>query len=369
MHMNTLIIDTSYLMYRSYFANPLLTSPSGKPAGAFFGFAKTVISLLEEYRPDALIFATDTPHPTWRHHIHTAYKAGRPPLEDSMRQQIPVILDWCNAITNNVYTCIGYEADDIIYTLAAQLLVENYGTGTVSRTDLQKLDDEVISISAAGKDVLTDEHLNAINNTRLVEKPNQNVHVFSSDRDLYQLFVFKHIDFIRPQKGLFKPGIFSQQNFIDEYGLEPAQWLDYKALVGDPSDNLQGIRGIGPKTAIKMLNHVGSLYKLLKQIGVEEIELFQRGALVRQDLTADVIQKSIEEEWLQRWILLIQENLPQLMQTYSLAGLSLVPELEHIQKDTNLVAGIEFFKEYGFSSLLKKIQPQVAAQADGDALF
>ena len=89
----TLLIDTSYLIYRSYFAYPDLII-NKEPIGAFYGFAKTILALLKDHKPDSLVFATDTPEPTWRHKILQEYKANRPKMEDNMRIQIPTILEW-----------------------------------------------------------------------------------------------------------------------------------------------------------------------------------------------------------------------------------------------------------------------------------
>ena len=114
--MKHLIIDTSYLIYRSYFAYPLLTS-NGQNTGALYGFIKTVFSLVKEFEPDTLTFACDRPEKTWRHEILPEYKAGRPEIENQMREQIPKILEWCELVTPNVFATPGYEADDLIFTI------------------------------------------------------------------------------------------------------------------------------------------------------------------------------------------------------------------------------------------------------------
>jgi len=362
--MHSLIIDTSYLMYRSYFAYPNLTTKTGKPAGAFFGFAKTVLWLIDQHKPDYVIFATDTPKPTWRHVIHTEYKAGRPPLEESMRQQIPVILDWINLITKNVYTQEGYEADDIIYTLAAQQLLQNYGTGTVSKETLLNNQADQNQQNQFLDDQLLEDTLK-----KSADLDINKVSVFSSDKDLYQLFIFEHLQFLKTKKGFPTPMPYTADDFKEEFLLQPSQWLDYKALVGDASDNLKGISGIGPKTAIKILNQCGSLHALLRVLKYDDLEVFQRSAFARKDILDSQIESLLNQKWFEKWKESIQQNLFQLMQTYALAGLSLVPELPAISSNLSLTSGIELFQEYGFDSLVKKLKPQQLEESSTNLLF
>jgi len=349
--MHALIIDTSYLMYRSYFAYPNLTSKDGSPAGAFFGFAKTVMALLDEYQPDQLIFTTDTPKPTWRHVLLDSYKAGRPPLEESMRQQIPVIQKWISLITPNVYTREGFEADDLIYTLTAKHVLPNYGTETI---DAHQIDTDMQRVVAHGVQSSADA---------------RRVSIFSSDKDLYQLFTFDQVRFIKTQKGSKKPILYTREMFEKEYDLEPAQWLDYKALVGDSSDNLKGISGVGPKTATKILHTYGSLHKLYSAFGMEDLDVFQRSAFAGEGISADMVAAQLQATWFARWKDALQDQFESVMKTYCLAGLSFVPQLSQPTQELSLTAGIELFEQFGFRSLVRTLQPKILEESDGDALF
>jgi len=119
-----LVIDVSYLIYRAYFAYPDLTAKVENeqiPIGAFFGFVKTILALCQHYDPNELIFACDTSSPTWRHDIQTDYKAGRKPLEDAMRSQIPLIQNWCQSVSPHFLMQKGLEADDLIASAVINL--------------------------------------------------------------------------------------------------------------------------------------------------------------------------------------------------------------------------------------------------------
>lgn len=316
-----LIIDTSYLMYRSYFAYPNLTI-DGKPVGAFYGFAKTIISLLKEYQPENLIFAQDSREKTWRHEIFGEYKAGRPPMEDNMKIQIPLILDWCKLVTNNCLIAPGYEADDIIHTVAEQFVGET--------TD---------GLFKGGDD---------------------EVYIFSSDKDLYQMLNSPKIHFIRTKNG-YGLEHFGQTEFIKKHELDPKQWVDYKALVGDSSDNLKGVTGVGPKTAVKILQGSGNLFNLFQYLELDASGFRQTDFALKKD--------SIQDKKLLRFLDKIKEDQDHVRQTYKLAMLQDVPDLEVVEKDWNLENSVDVFEEYHFSSLVKEVETFDEKELESESLF
>ena len=212
-----LLVDSSYLMFRSYYAYPHL-SKGEVPTGAIFGFVKTIYKLVKDFEIDYIFFAKDLPKPTWRHRLYSEYKAGRKEPDEAMVKQFPLVDEWSKLITNNVLEKEGYEADDIIKTVADDLCAR----GEV---------DEVI--------------------------------IFSADRDLYQLFTNDKIKFAQGDK------LFGQGEFVEKYGVEPSLWVDYKTLVGDASDNLIGVNGVGPKTASKILSEIGNLDKVFSDEDTE----------------------------------------------------------------------------------------------------
>lgn len=305
----TLLIDTSYLIFRSYFAYPDLTtkdSSSGEEVhtGAFFGFAKTVLSLIKELQPEILIFADDRPEPTWRHGVLDSYKAGRPPLEDKMLFQLPIIKNWAAQITSNYQAIPGFEADDIIKTYCEQL----------------------------------------------PDSDNYRTYIFSSDRDLYQLLDRRDVCFLQVEKSNYQTKFFGSQDFVDKYEIQPEQWLDYKALVGDNSDNLKGVSGIGPKTATTILQKIGKLEYLLNYIDTGEVE----------SGIADFIQDPKNFKLIQK----IKDERQILDQTKYLATLQTVPGVPKATQGFDLNKGLETFQKYSFTSLIKQLSnPKVIAQS------
>jgi len=299
--MRTLIIDTSYLIYRSYFSNKLIFDK--QPVGAFFGFARTVIALIKNWSPDELIFAMDTREPTWRHKMFKDYKAGRTPMEEDMKTQIPMIIDWCNRITNNVFTSPGFEADDIIATISAGL------PNIDSKTE--------------------DEHI-----------------IFSADQDLYQLLIKDNIFFVRQNKIIKDYFLFDKTNFIEKFEIDPLIFVDYKALVGDKSDNLVGVNGIGPKTAAKILNSTGGLKNLFRVLDIEH-ESISEGVNINN--TA-FLNNPKNEKTIQK----ILDNSEQIKQTYKLARLQNISDINLQNSKFDLSGGVELLKKYNFNSLIKQ---------------
>jgi 5'-3' exonuclease len=339
-----LIIDTSFLIYKSHFSYQHLTYNEA-PTGAFYGFARTILYLVKYYKPDRLVFALDTVEPTWRHLVYQQYKLGRPEPSPEMTEQIPVIINWCRAISANTFSAPGFEADDIIYTVASSLYREN----SLHYTDEAQSKYEV----DAQLDPL--EHEFEITERELIKKrtqPQHEVFVYSTDRDLFQLFVYPEVQFI--QHGNLQSAFSecTQDSFKKKYLLDPIQWLDYKALVGDNSDNLGGVPGIGPKTATKILQEVGSLYYLFEALGMEHKQFFKSARVNPNGLIQ--ARQYIDNPKNAVLIKKLSEYHGHIAEIYHLSGLSLVPDIQ-LSKDTfDVSAGNDVFEEYGFQSLIKE---------------
>jgi 5'-3' exonuclease len=215
-----LIIDSMYLTYRSFYAYPNLTNKEGVPTGAFFGYVKSILQMVNKLEVDYLVIARDLPSPTFRHEELVDYKANRKPMEDNLVNQLPLIDKFCELSSPNFFSLKGYEADDIIYSVVSKY-----------------------------------------------SKPGNEFYILSGDRDLYQLFVFDNVSFVKEERGYV--ALFTKDDFETKYGLKPVQWVDYKALVGDGSDNFKGLPGVGPVTATKLLQEAGSLYNIAQEIGLE----------------------------------------------------------------------------------------------------
>ena len=212
-----LIIDTFNLLHRAYHALPkTFTDKNGDPTNAIYGVSSMLINLLDQVKPDYCLAALDSDKPTFRSENFTAYKAQRKPREPELNSQIPKIIEILDAMEIKKIVVDGYEADDIVGTVATKL------------------------------------------------KKEVSVIIISNDRDLWQL-VDENVAIMLPGKN----GIFEWLGVKEveaRLGFSKEKLVDYKGLKGDPSDNIPGVFGIGEKTAIKLINDFGSLENVYKNI-------------------------------------------------------------------------------------------------------
>ena len=399
--MKTLIIDSSYLMYKSYFAYPNLNYKLNNidiPVGAFFGFVKTILSLLVEYKPDQLVFAGDTNKPTWRHILASkvsqdAYKGNRTEIEQNLVSQIPLIQNWCHKVSLNDYRLEGWEADDIIFSIAVDEL-----------TNFQSIRKQKVveQYSAISDNLFENPKSLPEFPTRfdeLLQHANQyanSIYIYSSDRDLYQMLSLPNLHFIHTGKLGYEN--FSATNFVNKYELSPLQWLDYKAMVGDGSDNLKGVEGIGAKTATGFLQGVGSLYSFFEYIETietpskdEKTSKLNKSPFLRtasgswdnktsnNSLDSHSVDNKVQQKTNvktkleayfqnpknQKLIQKIQDNYEVIKYTYLMSSLQPVPSVKFQASGFNLSNGIVDLEKFGFKSLItmtKKLEPQLEVQ-------
>ncbi|MFN4212485.1 MAG: 5'-3' exonuclease H3TH domain-containing protein [Microgenomates group bacterium] len=213
-----LLIDGNAIMHRAFHALPPLKTKDGFPTNAIFGFISTVNKVVSDYQPNYLVVCFDTPTPTFRKKIFEKYQAQRPKLEDDLVVQFPIVKQALDAAGIFHLEKPGYEADDLI--------------GTISNLYKQ-------------------------NDIRVL--------IVSGDRDILQL-VDKNIFVITPQIGYSESKIYDRETVKSKFNISPNQIPDFKALVGDPSDNYPGAKGIGPKTAAKLLNQFGTVEEIFKNL-------------------------------------------------------------------------------------------------------
>jgi len=331
--MSILIIDTSYLIYKAYFAYPKL-SYQEQPTGAIYGFIKTVFKLVTKWQPTILVFACDLPEETWRHKLFSEYKADRPDIEDNMLKQIPTILDWCQKVTPNYLAVPGFEADDLIWTIVKDF----YHKSTTSPA-----------------------------NDNWAPETAQTTLIYSADRDLYQLFIFPQAKFIHSRTGQTNDVLFTIEDFRHQYQIQPQQWLDYKALVGDPSDNLPGIPGIGPKTAIRILQQIDHLYHLL-----DFLQISHQLNPIGEDSNPQILEKVakfVKEPKNQLLVNKIVTHQKLLEQTYLLAKLQEVPKVKLLPVAFDLNLGKAILEKYNCQSLLTNIANQKLTNLQQSSLF
>jgi DNA polymerase-1 len=208
-----LLLDGNSLTYRAFFALPTdMATASGQVTNAVFGFTSMLINLLKDHRPDGILVAFDRPEPTFRHERNPEYKAQREASPDILRQQVGLVRRVCEVLHVTAVDLIGYEADDIIATVAERAKQQ-------------------------GHDVI----------------------IVTGDRDAYQLVDDPHVKVLYNKRGVSEYALYDEAGIAERTGVTPSQYVDYAAMRGDPSDNLPGIPGVGEKTAAKLIATYGGL--------------------------------------------------------------------------------------------------------------
>jgi len=209
------IIDGHSLAHRCFYAMPPLAT-RGKPMGAVFGMAKILLKILTEENPDFLGVAFDHPSPTFRHREFPDYKAQREKTPDDLRPQFDDLKRLLEVMGIPIYEVEGFEADDVLGSLAQEFKEKNYET-----------------------------------------------YIITGDKDTFQL-VDEKIRVRYTQRGITETVDYTPEQLEKRYGLKPHQLIDVKALMGDSSDNIPGVPGVGEKTAIQLIKKYGNLEKVLE---------------------------------------------------------------------------------------------------------
>jgi DNA polymerase-1 len=224
-----LLIDGNSLTYRAFFALPSdLATAGGQVTNAVFGFTSMLINLLRDHTPDGIVVAFDRPEPTFRHERVATYKGNRQETPDLLVQQFGLVRQVIGALNIPTVEAAGYEADDIIATLATQ-----------------------------GRD------------------KGRDVIVVTGDRDAYQLVEDPHIRVLYNRRGVSDYVLYDEAGIAERTGVKPADYVQYAALRGDTSDNLPGVPGVGEKTAAKLINSYGGLDGIFEHLDEQTPKLRQ----------------------------------------------------------------------------------------------
>jgi DNA polymerase-1 len=210
-----MLIDGNSIAYRAFFAMPPLTNSAGLHTNAIYGFTTMLLKLLEEERPTHILVAFDAGKVTFRHEGYTEYKGGREKTPSELSEQFPVLKELIQSFGIAQFELPGYEADDIIGTL-----------------------------------------------TKLADEKEVDAIVVSGDKDMLQL-ASERVTIALTRKGVSEVDRYQPNEIMEKYGLKPLQIIDLKGLMGDASDNIPGIPGVGEKTALKMLHEFGSVEEVL----------------------------------------------------------------------------------------------------------
>ncbi|NTV52466.1 MAG: DNA polymerase I [Candidatus Firestonebacteria bacterium] len=252
-----LVVDGHALVYRAYYGIKALTDPKGRPVNAVYGFAGTLLNLWKTYQPEFATVVFDTPAPTHRHQLYPEYKAQRQAMPEDLRTQLPLIQTLVKSLGFKVLEAPGWEADDLMGTLAA-------------RAQADKLE----------------------------------TLLFTTDKDAFQL-VSEHVAVLRPVRGgKGENEVLDAAGVERFFGVRPDQVVDLLALMGDVSDNVPGVPGVGEKTALDLIHSFGSLDavftsldKIAKPKLRENLKTNHDQALLAKQLLAIVQNMPLELTW------------------------------------------------------------------------
>ena len=216
------LVDGNALLHRAYHATPPLTTSQGELVNAVYGFSSMLLRSIEDLKPDFIAIAWDEKGPTFRHQAYTQYKATRGPSDDGLTSQYKRVYEVSKTLNIPEFSLAGYEADDLIGTLARQAV-------------------EKENPPAGGLEVI----------------------VVTGDRDIMQI-IDKNIKVMMPKKTLQDVGLYGVEEFVLRFGFNPPLLVDYKALAGDASDNIPGVPGIGQVTATKLIYQFETIEEIYK---------------------------------------------------------------------------------------------------------
>jgi DNA polymerase-1 len=280
-----LLIDANSIIHRSFHALPPFTTPEGKPSGAIYGIASILLKLWRDERPDYAAALFDRPEPTFRDEKYAEYKAQRPPAPDELISQIIEAHKLFEAFGIKTFEKPGYEADDLIATLA-----EKFKT----------LPEVLVVILTGDRDTL-----------QMVE----------GDKLVVQTF----------NKGVSDTTIYNEAAVIEKYGIAPKQMVDYKALVGDSSDNIKGVPGVGPKTALELIKKFGTVKEMYQRIDEDPKLAVRFGAFKK-------------EAELSEMLVTLERHAP-----------IMIPPIEELAPANDTDAAAKYFEKMGFATLLKRL--------------
>lgn len=229
-----MLIDGSAILHRAFHSMPSsFSSSDGTPTGAIYGFSSMLLKLIQNVKPDYISVAFDRSAPTFRQELYVGYHANRPEAPDNLKVQFKSIRELLAEIGIPVYEIDGFEADDIIGTINAKI---------------NKDHDDIV------------------------------VYVVTGDRDLLQL-VDEDTHVLMPVKGISEVMLYTPNRVKEKFGVRPDQIIDLKAFMGDSSDNYPGVPGVGPKTAMQLLQkyeHFETVFESINEIEQENPKLAKK---------------------------------------------------------------------------------------------
>jgi len=291
-----LLIDANSLIHRAFHALPPFKTPSGEPSGALYGLASMLIKIIRERSPRYIVAAFDRPEPTLRKKEYKEYKATRKPTAGELIDQLIEAHNLLKAFGIKSIDASGWEADDIIATLASR-----FGENLAIETT-----------------------------------------ILSGDLDILQVVNNRGVVAELPKKGISQTTIYNANSVVDRFGVKPSQLADYKGLVGDTSDNIPGVPGIGPKTAEKLINEYTTLenmYTEIEGIGMNDEKLRKK------------LSEYKEQALLSKKLAILETNVP----------INITLEEIDTHKAFNKKSAIEYARKLGSDTLVERIENDLAS--------
>ncbi len=254
------LLDAHAILHRGFHAMQGFATRDGRPTGALYGFLMMTLRIYDEIKPDYIAACFDLPKPTFRHTSYEGYKAGRAKTDDALVEQIKESRNLCETLKIPIYECEGFEADDLLGTLAEKLKKEK--------------------------------------NTRII--------IASGDMDTLQLVDDDCVTVYTMKKGT-EVALYNEDAVNERFGFGPELIPDYKGLRGDPSDNIIGISGIGDKTATELIKHYGTIENIYKQIKKKREQLLLDGFKERM---VKLLEEGEEEALFSKTLATIRRDVP-----------------------------------------------------------
>lgn len=312
-----LLFDGHAVIYRAFYALPKLTDPQGRVVNAVYGFTRILLTAINEFQPKYLAVTFDHRKPTFRHKEFKDYKAQRPEMPDDLKPQIPLVKEMVSALNIPQFEQEGYEADDLIGTLS-YLLDHN--------PKKLKADEDLLSVVVTG------------------------------DKDLLQI-VDDNTHVWLPGRGKKQDKEYDEQAVEIDLGIKPNQVVDMKALMGDSSDNIPGIKGIGKKTAVALLNEYGDLDAVYQAVEAIESGDSNPGGLLKGSLLKK-LKTGKESAYL-------SQKLAKIDQSVDLEIDLTCCQVNSYDKEKV----IELFKKFDFNSLISALPSDKFEVSVQNALF
>jgi len=313
------IIDGNAIVHRAYHALPPMTTRDGKMVNAVYGFASMLLRVWKDLKPTHIAVTFDMAGGTFRHKKYKEYKATRVRADQELYDQIPLAHEVATGFNIPIYEKKGYEADDVIGTIARQVS---------SHCHPERSEGSLRSRTLRDSSALPQ-------NDNCVETV-----IVTGDKDTLQL-VDDNIKVYALRKGMSDTVLYDAVKVKEVFGFAPAQMVDYKALAGDSSDNIPGVPGVGEKTATELIKEFGSVENIYKKIAKNKEE-------VAKQIKPGVLKK-------------LEEGEKSARMSYELATIdTAVPDLDFdlkncLAKDFDREKVVELFQKYEFTSLLKRL--------------